>query len=75
MYPSTPTPIPSGAVELPIDIPQQSLWDFAPNAIQVWNSIESQSGMMTLFQAFLLVLIVAVTAFILVGIIRSITEK
>lgn len=54
----TPTPLPDMSVNAPIQIPDMSLWDFAPDAIQTWNSIETKSGLMTLLQVILLILII-----------------
>jgi hypothetical protein len=68
----TPTPLPDMSIGAPIEIPEWSLWDIAPDAIQVWNSIEAKSGLMTLLQLVLFIGLVLAIGFGITRIISTI---
>ena len=53
MFPPTPTPYPT-ALAPDIIMPTFSAWDFAPDAIQIWN----QSSTVTVFFQGLIILFV-----------------
>lgn len=56
----TPTLLPIDSVSLPISLPTDlSLWDYAPWAIQVWNT-SNRDGVLTVYQVGLLMLIILV---------------
>jgi len=70
----TPTSLPDTPIDMPIEIPDMSLWDFAPDAIQIWNSIEAKSNLMTLFQAIMLILLIVGIAAIIFLAINQVTK-
>lgn len=65
--PPTPTPFPE-SFNAPLEIPELSLWDYAPQAVQSWNTA---SEITTVFQALLLV---GVVIFILLAIYRRVQK-
>lgn len=54
MNPATPTPLPDPGA-LPLEMPDVSLWDMAPHAIQTYNSFETA---MIAMQAFILLIVI-----------------
>mgnify|MGYP001804395572 CR=1 FL=1 len=65
----TPTPLPAPGT-MPIEMPDTSIWDMAPHAIQTWNSFNEIT---IAFQAILIVVMAGVIFMIFTRIINSIT--
>lgn len=71
MYPPTPTPFPDMALYSPVEIPQMSLWNFAPDAIQTWNSA---SQVTDLFSLIIVMGILIGGTFLIIRMIRTLTD-
>lgn len=54
----TPTPLPDMSGNQFLEIPDINAWEFADDAVQVWNSA-SEFGLPQVMQAFLLILIIS----------------
>jgi hypothetical protein len=58
MIPMTPTPLPPG-IE-PLSMPDVSLWDSAPIAIQMWNNPSVSAAVLALQAIIVLGLVLAI---------------
>lgn len=67
MIPPTPTPI-TGLAAAPIDMPEVTLWDYAPQWVGLWN----QMGDITLgFQLLILLALLVVGYFFISALLRK----
>lgn len=74
MQPPTPTIIPTpNPASLPLDLPSYSLWDFAPQAVQQWNTIPP--AVTLIVQAVVLIFIVAFGYFLLTAFLRNLSNE
>lgn len=71
MYPATPTPLPDMSLNSPVSIPEMSLWSFAPDAIQVWNS---SSQVTALFSIVVVMGILIGGTFLIIRMIRALSD-
>lgn len=64
--PPTPTPFPESSFNNSgLQFPAVSAWDYVDNSVQWWNTIDSQSTFIDLFQALILVGIIAIIIMVL----------
>jgi hypothetical protein len=72
--PPTPTDFPIGnPANVPVDLPDYALWDFAPLAVQRWNQVPD--FITVSFQALLLLVIVFVGYKLLINFLRSLSNE
>lgn len=70
MFPPTPTPFPTQSAP-PLTMPMFSAWDFAPDAIQTWNST---SQITVFFQALVILFIIMFIARMLLKMFQYISQ-
>lgn len=71
MYPATPTPLPDLSLNSPVQIPEMSLWLFAPDAIQTWNSAAQVTS---LFALIVVMSILVGGTFLIIRMIQKLTH-
>ncbi len=73
MIPPTLTPFPTrGPEQIPFDMPNISLWEFAPEAVQAWHSAGTNWTMM--IQAALLLMLIIAAIFALIRMAKKVSE-
>lgn len=73
MQPPTPTMIPVGNPDLPLDVPTYNLWDFAPEAVQRWNQIPP--AVTVVLQALVILVIVSIGYVLLIRFLRNLSNE
>lgn len=71
MFPPTPTPYPTPGAP-PLTMPSFSAWDFAPDAIQTWNTA---SQVTVFFQAIIILVVVMFIARMLLKMFQYISQE
>lgn len=71
--PTTPTPWPTvNPAELPFSLPEMSIWDFADDGIQAWNTASQWTQTV---QAIILIVLVVGGLFLVISFLRSFTNE